>query len=101
MALLKDTGVPLETCPKSNWLTGAVQGDPSNHPLMSLHKAGVKVTLNTDDPMLQGTWLADDFQAATLLGATATDLRIFQSNALEAAFLPEDIRNALMAEWGY
>ena len=98
VALLKDTGVPLETCPKSNWLTGAVQGDPSNHPLMSLHAAGVKVTLNTDDPMLQGTWLADDIHAATLLGATEADLKLFQTNALEAAFIPETLRKELFIE---
>lgn len=99
VALLRDTGIPLETCPKSNWLTGAVQGDPTNHPLMKLHAAGVKVTLNTDDPMLQGTWLADDWQAAILLGATKEDLKNFEANALEAAFIPENIRAEIIRGW--
>lgn len=86
LAMLRDTGVVLETCPRSNWLTGAVQGSPLDHPLMKLHRAGVNVTVNTDDPMLQDTWLADDIAAARELGAGEEDLAAFEKTALMAAF---------------
>jgi len=86
LAMVRDKGIVLETCPRSNWLTGAVQGSPLDHPLMKLHRAGVKVTVNTDDPMLQDTWLADDIAAARELGASEEDLAAFEKTALMAAF---------------
>lgn len=84
--ILKDRGIPLEICPTSNWLTGAIKGDPLNHPLMKLYKAGVKVTLNSDDPLIQGTSLHDELMAVRLLGATDSDLKIFEANSYAAAF---------------
>ncbi len=86
VSLLKEREIVLETCPISNWLTGAVKGDPSNHPLMKLHRAGVKVTVNTDDPLLQSSWLADDIRQAEALGATPRDIAAFMRNAEAAAF---------------
>jgi adenosine deaminase len=86
IALLIERGIVLETCPTSNWLTGAVAGDPTNHPLMRLHRAGVKVTINTDDPLLQDSWLADDINQAEALGANADDVATFMTTARNAAF---------------
>jgi adenosine deaminase len=86
VSLLKERGIVLETCPISNWLTGAVKGDPSNHPLMKLHRAEVKVTVNTDDPLLQSSWLADEIRQAGALGATPQDIASFMKNAEAAAF---------------
>jgi adenosine deaminase len=54
---------------------------------MLLHRAGVRVTINTDDPMIQGTWMADDIRAASTLGASEVDLQVFDQNAVDAAFL--------------
>jgi adenosine deaminase len=84
VALLRDTGTLLEICLISNALTGAVQGP---HPLMLLHRAGVKVSINTDDPMIQGTGLADEAQRARELGATEADLEAFGRNSWEARFV--------------
>jgi adenosine deaminase len=86
VSLLKEREIVLETCPISNWLTGAVKGDPSHHPLIKLHRAGVKVTVNTDDPLLQSSWLADDIRQAEALGATPHDIAAFMRNAEAAAF---------------
>jgi len=86
VSLLKEREIVLETCPISNWLTGAVKGDPSNHPLMKLHRAGVKVTVNTEDPLLQSSWLADDIRQAEALGATPQDIASFMITAEAAAF---------------
>lgn len=86
ISLLTEREIVLETCPISNWLTGAVTGDQSHHPLMRLHGAGVKVTINTDDPLLQSSWLADDIRRAEALGATSQDIASFMRNAEAAAF---------------
>lgn len=72
-----------------------MKGDLYDHPVMSLHQSGVKVTIGTDDPMIQNSWLKDDLGVARVLGATEEDLRIFQENALNCAFLPEEIRAEL------
>jgi adenosine deaminase len=87
LALVRDRGVVLETCPTSNWLTGAVTGSPANHPLMKLHRAGVKVTVNTDDPLLQQSWLSDEVMAARHLGAGDEDIASLKATAYQAAFL--------------
>ncbi len=44
-----ESGVPLELCPTSNWLTSAV---PSTavHPIRRLMDAGVRASINSDDP---------------------------------------------------
>ncbi len=42
-------GVCLEMCPTSNWLTQCVK-DLSQHPLPRILRAGVPVSINTDDP---------------------------------------------------
>ncbi len=49
VARLAKDGVPLELCPWSNVLTRAVL-DLKSHPFKRLMDAGVRTTLNTDDP---------------------------------------------------
>ena len=49
VAMLKDTGTVLEVCPSSNVCLG-VAPSIETHQLRGLHKAGVAVTLNSDDP---------------------------------------------------
>ena len=58
--LLRDKGVTLELCPTSNRMTRAFT-DIRTYPLRRFMKAGVKVTLNTDDPGIEGITLADEY----------------------------------------
>ena len=44
-----DQGVTLELCPTSNWLTNAIK-KMADHPFHRLMEAGVKTTINSDDP---------------------------------------------------
>jgi adenosine deaminase len=53
---------------------------------MQLHRAGVRVTINTDDPVLQETGLSDEVIAAKRLGASDGEIAAFQATACEAAF---------------
>jgi adenosine deaminase len=94
---LVERGTVLEICPTSNVVLSAYPGF-AEHPFPRLHAAGVRVTLGSDDPpywpasiggeyaVARREWALDD---AALLSLTRT--------AIEAAFVPEALRSALLA----
>ena len=51
LKLIQERQVTLEICPTSNIKTGLVR-DFVQHPLAALHKLGLRITLNTDDPSI-------------------------------------------------
>ena len=61
VARLAKDGVPLELCPWSNVLTRAVP-DLKSHPIKRLMDAGVRTTVNTDDPGVMGSTLIQECQ---------------------------------------
>ncbi len=93
MQQVRDAGALLEVSPTSNWLTRAVPSREA-HPLVKLHRAGVPVCLNSDDPQLFGIDLVTEYRyAMDELGATTEELQLMNQRALAASFLPEDSRN--------
>ena len=83
---LAQTGVTLECCLTSNAQTGAV-ASLADHPLRMLLAAGVRVTLNTDNPTVSATTLAKEFTLARqMLGVTNAEELILHKNAREACF---------------
>ena len=87
VARLARRGTRLDICPVSNAATGALrEGDP--HPLLTLLRAGVPVSLSTDDPGLFRTTLRREFLAAARLGATSRELRTFLANGFSGALRP-------------
>jgi adenosine deaminase len=74
MRMLADAGVRLNLCPTSNVKLGRVRR-LSEHPIRVLFDAGVKVTINTDDPLIFGSTLSDEFLALHEAGVmTAREL---------------------------
>jgi len=59
LAYLAERHIPLEICPTSNVRLG-VYADLAAHSLPGLYKAGVPVTINSDDPPLFNTTLNDE-----------------------------------------
>lgn len=99
MATLADLRVPLEVCPTSNVCLGVVP-DLASHPFGTLHRAGLEVTVNSDDPPLFNTTLTGEYLAvAETWGLTAEELAGLSLRALERSFLPEGRREALAAEF--
>jgi adenosine deaminase len=97
LRLLKESTVTLEVCPTSNWLTRSVPSLES-HPLPHLARAGVRVTLNSDDPQLMGIDLVHEYSlAARLYGFTLKDFWECNRRAVEASFLPEEERRRVLA----
>lgn len=103
MELLARRGVALEMCPISNYQTGCIDG-LEQHPLPALDRAGVPVTLNSDDPAIHGSTLNDEYDAAvTSWGYGLADLLRLEQNAVQAAFVDEETREHLRdrVERGY
>jgi adenosine deaminase len=103
LELLKEQGIVLEVCPTSNIQTGA---SPSlrAHQLRALYDAGVKVTLNSDDPCISQTTLTQEYYIAmTEMGFMLDDLKRMVMNAAEASYLSRaaktNLLKRLQAEW--
>lgn len=95
---LADEGIVLECCPGSN-VSLSVFEDFDSHPFRDLHDAGVKVTLNSDDPPFFATTLGREYAVAqTAFGMSDEELTQTTRTALEAAFVDEDTRQALIAK---
>ena len=89
---------PLTVCPLSN-LALCVVDDLADHNLKHLYDAGLKVTINSDDPAYFGGYVADNYAAvATAPGLSREELARCARNSLEACFAPEAQRTAWLGE---
>ena len=94
MAELARRGTVLEVCPGSNIALG-LYPDREAHPLHRLIDAGVRVTLNSDDPPFFHTTLGNEYDKAGL-GEAA--LRRIARTAVEASFADEATKRKLLKE---
>jgi adenosine deaminase len=81
MRFLADHRIRLNICPTSNLLLGRV-ARLQDHPIRKLFDAGVKVTVNTDDAIVFGAGVSEEF------------LGLFQAGVFTAAELD------LIRQWG-
>ena len=83
-----DKRIPLEICLTSNIHTGAVRSI-GEHPFGIYYRYKFRVTLNTDDRLMSGITLTDEYQkAAEHFGLTLDELEKITINAMKSAFLP-------------
>lgn len=93
--LLVERRIPLEVCPTSNFLTGAV-GPEHPHPFVELDRAGVLLAIDADDPTLFGTSITQEYAyVAQHAGRDALYRLIGQ--AVDASFLDGPEKRALHA----
>jgi adenosine deaminase len=101
-----DRAVAVEMCPYANL---QIKGFPideatrtatfkERYPLLDYLRAGVRVTVNTDNIGISAASLTDNLVLAARLcpGLTRLDLLQLQRHALEAAFISPAIRNRLL-----
>lgn len=89
-------GVTLEICPTSN-IQCHTQPSYAEHPAKKLLRAGVRLTISTDNMTLAAVNLQDEYRHCLQdMGFTAEDLKRTILYAAEAVFLPEDEKAALM-----
>jgi adenosine deaminase len=87
VALIKDLDVTLDVCPISN-VKLQVEGitKMSEHPIRELFDAGVRCTINSDDPFMFGNSLSEEYYAlATDLNFTEKELEKIAQNGFDIA----------------
>lgn len=103
VARLAQSRMPLTVCPLSN-VELKVFRRLEDHNLKSLLRAGVTVTINSDDPSYFGGYMNRNFSATQeALRLSEDDVYTIARNGFEAAFLSPEIRSrhiaALDAYW--
>ena len=91
-------GIPLTMCPLSNVKLRAFDR-LENHNLKRLMDRGVPVTVNSDDPAYFGGYIGDNYVAVTeALGLSDDEVVRIARNSLEATFVPDEEKAALLAQ---
>ena len=102
VALLADRRIPLGVCPTSNLKLGVYAAIVA-HPIDRLRRAGVVVSLNTDDPVLLGASLEGEYALCSqAFGWSDEDLRALARNSIDASFADADVKARLLealARW--
>jgi adenosine deaminase len=95
---LVETRIPLTVCPLSNVRLKVVD-QLADHLLPQMLKAGLLVTVNSDDPAYFGGYVDDNYSAiAASLGLDDPTLADLARNSIRASFIDEQRRTVLLAE---
>ena len=98
VALLAERRIPLGICPSSN-LTLGLYPSLAAHPLERLRRAGVPVSVNTDDPALLGVSLVGEYEScAAAYHWSADDIRAVARTSIESSFASVPTKRDLLAE---
>ena len=98
VARLAAEQIPLTVCPLSN-IKLCVFDRLENHNLKTLLDAGLRVTINSDDPAYFGGYIGENFAAtAQALSLTLDDIEQLARHAVNAAFIDEARKKDLMVE---
>jgi adenosine deaminase len=92
--------ITLEVCPISNYRTGAL-APGQEHPLRRLLRAGVRVTINSDDQGVQNSSWRDDYDFARReIGLTEAEIGQCLRTSFEASFLSAEEKQRYGALFG-
>jgi adenosine deaminase len=98
-ARCRDSGIYFTCCPTS---TSVVYGWPdlSAHPIKDMVAAGLRVTLNSDDPTMFHTDIGTEYvRLCTALGYGVEQVERFSLSGVDAAWLDDGERSALRADF--
>jgi adenosine deaminase len=94
---LRQHQIHLEICPTCNVQTNTFD-TYADHPIDRLYRAGISVGVNTDTRTITNITLSQEYQKLNeTFGWDTEDFSHCNRNALEAAFIPGDVRNKLLA----
>src|SRR5581483_3718486 len=103
MSTLAERSIHLEVCPTSNLRTGALarcvtrsDAEMADHPLPKLLRAGIPISISTDDPAIFSTDLADEFGSLGQMGLERQRILRIAETAFLGAFLPDADKSALL-----
>lgn len=98
VAQIADAGITLEVCPMSNVSLGVYPGLAAV-PLRKLYDAGAPIALGADDPLLFGSRLLDQYQAAREIhGFDDAELAELARMSVRGSTAPVDVRTRLLAD---
>ena len=98
VAVIARRGITLELCPTSNIFT-SVFGSIADFPLRRFLDAGVSVTVNTDDPSIEGTDIRREFQLlCDTFTLTKDEVRRLLENSVKASFATPETKAGLFAK---
>ncbi|MEZ0397304.1 MAG: adenosine deaminase [Anaerolineales bacterium] len=96
---LAEWQIPLELCPLSNLRTGVVAAI-EEHPVRRYFERGLLVTVNTDDPLMFGNSLAEEYRLLeTCFGFGRAEIREIILNAIRASWMTEEKKERMEADF--
>ncbi|WP_225207559.1 adenosine deaminase [Novosphingobium huizhouense] len=91
-------GMTLTVCPLSNHKL-CVVGDLADHPIDRMLAAGLKATINSDDPAYFGGYVADNYRAVAQARGLSRDALIqLARNSFTGSFLPSEAIDRHLAD---
>lgn len=95
---LADEGVVCDVCPTSNLVLG-ISPTMEQHPIGTLLEAGVRVTVNTDDPLLFGAGLLEEYESVqNAFDLDDAAMASIAQTSIEASGAPDDLKRRALEE---
>ena len=96
--LLVDKQIPIGICPSSN-IVLKVYPTLADHPIERLRQAGVRISINTDDPSLLGASLAHEYALCQNQFAWGDEvIKEIARTSIEASFAPTQLKMQMLAK---
>jgi len=96
MSFINDHRICLEICLTSNYHTGAVKS-LEDHPFKFYYDNGLRVSINTDNRLISGTNLSEEyFLASQLFKLKIEDIREIIIMSMKSAFIPHQIKKKMI-----
>lgn len=97
---IADRGIPLTVCPSSNVEIAHLVPDIASHPLERLRRAGVLVTVNSDDPAMLGVWLGEEYwRVCRAFTYSTDDLQALSMASIEASWMDSSEKRLMRARF--
>lgn len=98
VGVLAERKIPLGICPTSNLVLG-VYPTIESHPVECLRRAGVRISLNTDDPSLLGSSLEGEYALCSeVFGWSDEVLRAVAGTSIDASFADDAVKRRMHAD---
>lgn len=95
LGYILENKIPLELCPMSNVRTGAVK-NIEKHPIRKYYDHGLILSVNTDDPKMFNTSLADEYRLLVQkYGFSRQEICTIILLGIESSWLPEDQKKTM------